>query len=240
MVHSTVLYLMYCAGPLAVKNLVDWPVCASSPRSLLGTELELDRMSGDSEPDSGRAYIVGVVDHPYLATRLPLWLTLSSYASTMPVVLVVRDASTADPTKQELGNCDVGRADPTEQELGNWDVARVDSSERELKNCDVGRADPTEQELGNWDVARVDPSERELENCDVGRADPTEQELGNWDGARVYSTEQELGNCDSDFRQGRTWAQTLGFGQGGELGHKSGDLAERVSSGANMEIWPSK
>ncbi|RRT54502.1 hypothetical protein B296_00044622 [Ensete ventricosum] len=41
-----------------------------------------------------RAYIVGVVDHPYLATRLPLWLTLSSYASTTPVVLVVRDAST--------------------------------------------------------------------------------------------------------------------------------------------------
>ncbi|RWW69214.1 hypothetical protein BHE74_00023204 [Ensete ventricosum] len=41
-----------------------------------------------------RAYIVSVVDHPYLATRLPLWLTLSSYASTTPVVLAVRDAST--------------------------------------------------------------------------------------------------------------------------------------------------
>ncbi|RRT39115.1 hypothetical protein B296_00038044 [Ensete ventricosum] len=40
------------------------------------------------------AYIVGVVDHPYLATRLPLWLTLSSYASTTPAVLAVRDAST--------------------------------------------------------------------------------------------------------------------------------------------------
>ncbi|RZS15104.1 hypothetical protein BHM03_00046891 [Ensete ventricosum] len=42
------------------------------------------------------AYIVGVVDHPYLATRLPLWLTLSSYASTTPIVLTVRDTSTSE------------------------------------------------------------------------------------------------------------------------------------------------
>ncbi|RWW34639.1 hypothetical protein GW17_00000593 [Ensete ventricosum] len=41
-----------------------------------------------------RVYIVGVVDHMYLATRLPLWLTLSSYASTTPVVVAVRDAFT--------------------------------------------------------------------------------------------------------------------------------------------------
>ncbi|RWV84359.1 hypothetical protein GW17_00053928, partial [Ensete ventricosum] len=40
-----------------------------------------------------RAYIVGVVDHPYLATWLPLWLTMSSYTSTTPVVLTVRHAS---------------------------------------------------------------------------------------------------------------------------------------------------
>ncbi|RRT48473.1 hypothetical protein B296_00046341 [Ensete ventricosum] len=72
---------------------------------LLGTELELDRMSGDSELGSGSrllewlssgAYIMGVVDHPYLATRLPLWLTLSSYASTTPIVLAVRDTSTGE------------------------------------------------------------------------------------------------------------------------------------------------
>ncbi|RZS08766.1 hypothetical protein BHM03_00039783 [Ensete ventricosum] len=43
-----------------------------------------------------RAYIVGVVDHPYLTTRLSLWLTLSSYASTTLVVLPVRDASTGE------------------------------------------------------------------------------------------------------------------------------------------------
>ncbi|RZR76636.1 hypothetical protein BHM03_00001478 [Ensete ventricosum] len=41
-----------------------------------------------------RVYIVGVVDHMYLATRLPLWLTLSSYASTTPVVVAV-DCTTA-------------------------------------------------------------------------------------------------------------------------------------------------
>ncbi|RWV84106.1 hypothetical protein GW17_00054212, partial [Ensete ventricosum] len=48
------------------------------------------------EEEPGRAYIVGVVDHPYLATRLPLWLTLSSYASTTSIVLAVRDASTGE------------------------------------------------------------------------------------------------------------------------------------------------
>ncbi|RRT38807.1 hypothetical protein B296_00052222 [Ensete ventricosum] len=42
------------------------------------------------------AYIVGVVAHPYLATRLPLWLTLSSYASTTLVVPAVKDASAGE------------------------------------------------------------------------------------------------------------------------------------------------
>ncbi|RWW13050.1 hypothetical protein GW17_00023253 [Ensete ventricosum] len=122
-----------------------------------------------------------------------------------------------------LGNLNGARVNPIEQELRNCDVARVDPTEQELGNCDVARADPTEQELGNWDVARVDPTEQELGNCDVARVDPTEQELGN---------------CDSDFRQGHTWAQTLGFGRGGELGRKYGDLAKRVNSGVNLEIWP--
>ncbi|RWW25209.1 hypothetical protein GW17_00010460, partial [Ensete ventricosum] len=35
------------------------------------------------------AYIVSVVGHPYLATLLPLWLTMSSYPSTTPVVLAL-------------------------------------------------------------------------------------------------------------------------------------------------------
>ncbi|RWV86288.1 hypothetical protein GW17_00051832, partial [Ensete ventricosum] len=55
--------------------------------------------SGGSIPAraGARAYIVGVVDHLYLAIQLPLWLTLSSYASTTPAVLAVRDASTGRP-----------------------------------------------------------------------------------------------------------------------------------------------
>ncbi|RWW56287.1 hypothetical protein BHE74_00037011 [Ensete ventricosum] len=40
------------------------------------------------------AYIVGVVDHPYLTTWSPLWLTMPSYTSTTPAVLAVRHAST--------------------------------------------------------------------------------------------------------------------------------------------------
>ncbi|RRT45004.1 hypothetical protein B296_00036540 [Ensete ventricosum] len=123
-------------------------------------------------------------------------------------------------------------------ELGNLNGARVNPIEQKLGNCDVERVDPTEQELGNCDVTRVDPTEQELGSYDVARVDPTEQEIENWDIARVDPTEQELGNCDSNFRQGRTWAQTLGFGRGGELGRKSGDLAERVNSGANLGIWP--
>ncbi|RWW38460.1 hypothetical protein BHE74_00056308 [Ensete ventricosum] len=150
-------------------------------------------------PIGAGAYIVGIVDHPYLATRLPLWLTLPSYTSTTSVVLAELgncDVARVDPTEQELGNCDVARVDPTEQELGNCDVARVDPIEQELGNCDVARVDPTEQELGNCDVARVDLIEQELGNYDVARVDPTEQELGNCDVARVDPTEQELGNCD--------------------------------------------
>ncbi|RWW54713.1 hypothetical protein BHE74_00038689 [Ensete ventricosum] len=39
------------------------------------------------------AYIVGDVGHTYMATLLPLWLTMSSYPSTTPTVLAVRHAS---------------------------------------------------------------------------------------------------------------------------------------------------
>ncbi|RZS15212.1 hypothetical protein BHM03_00047025 [Ensete ventricosum] len=53
---------------------------------------------------SARAYIVGVVNHPYLATRLPLWLTLSSYAFTTPAVLAVGRTTTGAliPTSDQL------------------------------------------------------------------------------------------------------------------------------------------
>ncbi|RWV80776.1 hypothetical protein GW17_00057897, partial [Ensete ventricosum] len=54
-------------------------------------QLELTRnpmeIGHDDGGDRSRAYIVDVVDHPYLATWLPLWLTMPSYTSTTPVVL---------------------------------------------------------------------------------------------------------------------------------------------------------
>ncbi|RWV87250.1 hypothetical protein GW17_00050776 [Ensete ventricosum] len=87
-----------------------WPVCASSPAVVsvrswssgigrnLGVRLGksaagvVERRSEGGSTGAG-AYIVGVVDHPYLTTWLPLWLTMMSHTSTMPVVLVVGHAS---------------------------------------------------------------------------------------------------------------------------------------------------
>ncbi|RRT31362.1 hypothetical protein B296_00048036 [Ensete ventricosum] len=117
---------VWCSVPESPNGRSD-DMGPPSSAKMLGENL-LARMSGDSEPGSGsrllewwRAYIVGVVDHPYLATRLPLWLTLSSYTSTTPVVLAMRDASTGEgigltcvrSTVQLLGYrpylCQVGR-----------------------------------------------------------------------------------------------------------------------------------
>ncbi|RRT82762.1 hypothetical protein B296_00000334, partial [Ensete ventricosum] len=81
------------------------PSDCPSPRPATAKTSALPRRGGDlgaARPSAAvvteqrRAYIVGVVAHPYLATRLPLWLTLSSYASTTAVVLAVRDASTGE------------------------------------------------------------------------------------------------------------------------------------------------
>ncbi|RWW43337.1 hypothetical protein BHE74_00051015 [Ensete ventricosum] len=230
------------------------------------------------------AYIVGVVDHLYLVTWLPLWPIMSSYTSTTPAVLAMRDASTgkgigltcvrsavrplgirpytcqvdrtttgapipasdqlaasadstehepgnwngvgADPTEQEPGILNVVRDDPIEQELGNWDGTRADLTEHGLGNRNGVRADPTKQGLGNLNVARADPTEQELENWEGTRANLTEHGLGNWNGVGADPTKQGLGNLN------------LGFCQGGELGRKYGDLAERVNSGTNLWIWP--
>ncbi|RWW41938.1 hypothetical protein BHE74_00052545 [Ensete ventricosum] len=110
---------LICVGRVEIEKLgrnrlgllENVPVCASSPAVVsvrswssgigrnLGVRLGksvvgvVERGSGGGSTGA-RAYIVGVVDHPYLATWLPLWLTLSSYASTTPVVLAMRDAST--------------------------------------------------------------------------------------------------------------------------------------------------
>ncbi|RRT45884.1 hypothetical protein B296_00049003 [Ensete ventricosum] len=160
-------------------------------------------------------------DHPYLATWLPLWLTMSSYTSTTPAILAHEprnwSGAGADPTEQELGNLNVARADPTKQELGNWDGTRVDLTEYGLGNSNVVRTDPTEQELGNWNGTRADLTEHGLGNWNDTRANLTEHGLENWNGTRVdmieqelknlnvaraYSTEQELGNLNLGFCQG--------------------------------------
>ncbi|RWW50565.1 hypothetical protein BHE74_00043175 [Ensete ventricosum] len=72
---------------------------ARPPRSLLGAEWELVPMSGDSELglegrllEWWRDFIVGVVDHSYLITLLPLWLTILSYPPAMLAVLAMRRA----------------------------------------------------------------------------------------------------------------------------------------------------
>ncbi|RZS03400.1 hypothetical protein BHM03_00033579 [Ensete ventricosum] len=60
------------------------------------SDSQVNSMVGFSSPLPRRgagAYIVVVVGHPYIATSLPLWLTLSSYPSTTPTVLAVRHAS---------------------------------------------------------------------------------------------------------------------------------------------------
>ncbi|RZR87840.1 hypothetical protein BHM03_00015317 [Ensete ventricosum] len=173
-----------------------------------------------------RAYIVGVVDHPYLATRLPLWLTMLSHTSTMPVVLAVGHASagkgvgltcvrpavrplappylrpTSFSRRVATSAGQLSEGGPTCLARGAFGLVPSGSSgtgktEQELRNLNGAEADPTERELGNWNGVGADLTERELGNLNSAGADPTEQELGNLNGAaRADPTEQELGNCD--------------------------------------------
>ncbi|RRT41130.1 hypothetical protein B296_00025780 [Ensete ventricosum] len=85
-VEQALLVRPVCASSLAVVSVRSW---SSGIGRNLGGRLGKSA-AGVVERGSGggsTAYIVGVVDHLYLATRLPLWLTLSSYASTTPAVL---------------------------------------------------------------------------------------------------------------------------------------------------------
>ncbi|RZR71741.1 hypothetical protein BHM03_00007052 [Ensete ventricosum] len=148
-----------------------------------------------------------------------MWLTLSSYASTMPVVLTVRDASTGEGISltcvrlvvRLLGYrpylCQVGRT--TAEDLA-LPVAGRPHDHWHPHICvrpayRVGSATSAGQlsegvmmwrPAREFDVARADPTEQEVGNCDVVRADPTKQELGNCDVVRVDPIEQELGNRD--------------------------------------------
>ncbi|RZS03725.1 hypothetical protein BHM03_00033962 [Ensete ventricosum] len=53
-----------------------------------------------------RAFIVGAVDHSYLITLLPLWLTIPPYPPTMLVVLAMRRAFAGGGCRPYL--CQVG------------------------------------------------------------------------------------------------------------------------------------
>ncbi|RWW49637.1 hypothetical protein BHE74_00044171 [Ensete ventricosum] len=159
------------------------------------------------------AYIVSVVDHPYLATLLPLWLTMSSYPSTTPVVLAVRHASAGKGCRPYL--CQVGRTTAgvstllvSGQPYDRWRPPylhptsfphRVDHVNGPVVQ---GREDMVGAEdevlclaAGPWWLWTS--LEWELRNLNGAGADPTEQELGNSNGARADPTEQELGNLNS-------------------------------------------
>ncbi|RWW64926.1 hypothetical protein BHE74_00027805 [Ensete ventricosum] len=83
-----------CASLPAVVSVRSWSSrIGRNPGVRLGksTAGVVERRSGGG---STGAYIVGVVDHPYLATWLPLWLTVLSHTSTILAVLAVGHAST--------------------------------------------------------------------------------------------------------------------------------------------------
>ncbi|RWW15140.1 hypothetical protein GW17_00021039, partial [Ensete ventricosum] len=126
-----------------------------------------------------RAYIVGAVGHPYLATLLPLWLTMPSYPSTTPVVLArphtcirlasrVGSATSAGQLSEgartwRLGHYLPCHSPPWEDLLEVPDEGAEDevlclaagpwwlwtSPEWELWNLNGAGADPIEQELGS-------------------------------------------------------------------------------------------
>ncbi|RWV82041.1 hypothetical protein GW17_00056491, partial [Ensete ventricosum] len=169
------------------------------------------------------AYIVGVVGYSYLATLLPLWLTMPSYPSTTPIVLAMRHASAGKGVDLTCVRSVVRPLAPPYLHPANFPrrvghvggpivrgredlLARggsrlvpsgssgTDQTKQELRNLNGAGADPTEQELGNLNGARDELTEQELGNWNGAGDDPTEQELGNWNGAGVDPTEHELGN----------------------------------------------
>ncbi|RZR82501.1 hypothetical protein BHM03_00008943 [Ensete ventricosum] len=61
---------------------------------------QLESVADSCKKVGSGAYIVGVVGHPYLATLLPLWLTMPSYTSTTPAVLArLLFSKPRDPTR---------------------------------------------------------------------------------------------------------------------------------------------
>ncbi|RWV89397.1 hypothetical protein GW17_00048454 [Ensete ventricosum] len=169
-----------------------------------------------------RAYMVGDVGPPYLATLLPSWLTMSSYPSTTPAILTVMHASVGndvDLTYVRLAydrwgfdlTCAKSVVRPLEppylhptsfpHQVGQLSEGMRTSYAYLLARGGSGLVpsgssgtDQTERELRNLNGAGADSTEQELGSLNGARADPTEQELGNLNGARADPTEHELGN----------------------------------------------
>ncbi|RZR99534.1 hypothetical protein BHM03_00029099 [Ensete ventricosum] len=84
-----------------------WPVYASSPAS-----------RSFRYRVGARAFIVGVVDHSYLITLLPLWLTIPSYPPAMLAVLVMRRAFAGGGCRPYL--CQVGCTSTGAPRISGW------------------------------------------------------------------------------------------------------------------------
>ncbi|RZS28969.1 hypothetical protein BHM03_00062632 [Ensete ventricosum] len=185
------------------------------------------------------AYIVSVVGHPYLATLLPLWLTMLSYPSTTPAVLAVRNASAGKGCQPYL--CQVDRTTDGVSVLpvsgrpyDRWRPPYLHPTSFPRRVDHVGRADSTEQELGNLNGAGADPIEV---NSSTNPGDLAERVNS---GTNPRDLAEKVNSSTNPGIWPRRWtrSQILGFGREGELGHKSWDLAEKVNSGTNPRVWP--
>ncbi|RRT46272.1 hypothetical protein B296_00050429 [Ensete ventricosum] len=189
------------------SRLLEWWSTGRAEVFQLGSAVDSCKKVGSG------AYIVGVVGRPYLATWLPLWLTMLSHTSTITVVLAVGHASASKgvdltcvkPTVRPLappylrpasfphrvghvgGPVVRGRADVA---TGSPSAISFFPLGKTFSRC------PMRRELENWNGAGADPTERELRNLNSAGADPTEQELENLNSAGADPTEQELGNLN--------------------------------------------
>ncbi|RRT76857.1 hypothetical protein B296_00025881 [Ensete ventricosum] len=201
-----------CASPPAVVSVRSW---SSRIGRNLGVRLGkstagvVERRSGGG---STGAYIVGVIDHPYLATWLPLWLTMLSHTSTMPAVLAVGHASAGKgvgltcvrPTVRPLappylrpasfpyrvghvgGPVVRGRADVA---TGSPSAVSFSPPREDLLEVPDEGAEDEVLCLAAWPLVALD-----YVSSRIGIV--PERELGNLNSAGADSTEQELGNLN--------------------------------------------
>ncbi|RWW44500.1 hypothetical protein BHE74_00049732 [Ensete ventricosum] len=191
-------------------------------------------VEGRSEGASTGVYIAGVVDHPYLATWLPMWLTMLPHTSTMSVVLAVGHASTGKGVGLTCVRPVVRPVAPPYLRpasfprwvghvggpvvRGRADVAVGSPSaisfflpwEDLLEVLDEGAED------GVFGSSWAGQTEQELRNLNGAEADPTERGLGNLNSAGADPTERGLGNLN-----GATRADPIEHGLGNGAGADS-------------------